>query len=61
MKNCKIGSHTTILPGVIIGENSVVGAHSLVLKYVPANVVAFGVPAKIIKSMDIKRVPMSKT
>ncbi len=29
-KNCKIGSHSTIMPGVSIGENAVVGAHSFV-------------------------------
>ncbi len=60
MKNCRIGSHTTILPGVTIGENSIIGAHSLVLKNIPANVVAFGVPVKIIKSTDIEKVPISK-
>ena len=46
-KNCRIGSHTTIMPGVTIGENSVIGAHSLVLDDIPDNAVAFGVPAKI--------------
>ena len=46
-RNCRIGSHTVILPGVIIGENSIVGAHSLVIKNVPPNSVAYGVPAKV--------------
>jgi acetyltransferase-like isoleucine patch superfamily enzyme len=50
-KNCRIGSHSTILPGVTIGVNSVVGAHSLVNKDIPDNVVAFGVPAKIIRQL----------
>lgn len=46
-RNCKVGSHTTIMPGVTIGENSIVGAHSLVLNNIPDNVVAFGVPARV--------------
>lgn len=48
-KNCKIGSHSVIMPNVTIGENSVVGAFSFVNKNVPANVLAYGVPIKIIK------------
>ena len=51
-KNCKIGSHSTILPGVTIGENTIIGANSLVLHDIPDNVVAFGTPAKIIRSID---------
>lgn len=50
-KSCKIGSHCTVMPGVTIGENSVVGSHSFVNKDIPDNVVAFGVPAKIIKKL----------
>ena len=50
-KNCKIGSHSTILPNVTVGENSIVGAHSLVLSDIPDNVIAFGVPAKIIRGI----------
>lgn len=50
-KNCKIGSHSTILPNVTVGENSIVGAHSLVLSDIPDNVVAFGVPAKVIRGL----------
>lgn len=51
-KNCAIGSHTTIMPGVTVGENSIVGAHSFLNKSVPANVIAFGVPAKIIRKIE---------
>jgi len=51
-KNSRIGSHSTILPGVSIGKNSIVGAHSLVIEDIPDNVVAFGVPAKVIRSID---------
>jgi len=50
--NCKIGSHSTILPGVSIGENSIIGAHSLVNKDIPDNVVAFGVPAKVVRQLN---------
>ena len=46
-KNCKIGSHSVIMPGVTIGENSVIGACSFVNMDIPANVIAFGVPAKV--------------
>jgi len=50
--NCKIGSHSTILPGVTIGKNSVIGAHSLVNKDIPENVIAFGVPVRVIRSLN---------
>lgn len=51
-KNCKIGSHSTIMPGVTVGENSIIGAHSFVNKNIPDNVLAFGVPAKVIKNLN---------
>jgi acetyltransferase-like isoleucine patch superfamily enzyme len=51
-KNCKIGSHCVIMPGVTIGENSVVGACSFVNSDIPDNVIAAGVPAKTIKKID---------
>jgi acetyltransferase-like isoleucine patch superfamily enzyme len=50
--NCRIGSHSTILPGISIGKNSIIGAHSLVNKDIPDNVVAFGVPAKVVRSLN---------
>jgi len=55
-KNCKIGSHSLIMPGVIVGENSVVGAFSFVNKDIPANVLAFGVPVKIIRKLKKKEI-----
>jgi sugar O-acyltransferase (sialic acid O-acetyltransferase NeuD family) len=48
-KNCRIGSHSVIMPGVTIGENAVVGAHSFVNRDIPGNVTAAGVPAKFKK------------
>ena len=48
-KNARIGSHSIVMPGVTIGENSIVGAFSFVNKDVPSNVVVAGVPAKIIR------------
>jgi len=51
-KNCRIGSHSIIMPGVTIGENAIVGAMSFVTKDVPANTIAVGIPAKVIKKMQ---------
>jgi len=51
-KNCKIGSHSVIMPGVTVGENSIIGACSFVNKDIPANVIAVGVPVKIIKKIQ---------
>ncbi len=48
-KNCKIGAQSVIMPGVTIGENSIVGAFSFVNKDIPDNVVAFGIPVKVYK------------
>jgi acetyltransferase-like isoleucine patch superfamily enzyme len=53
-KNCKIGTHSVVMPGVIVGENSVVGAFSFVKENIPDNVMAFGCPAKIIKKIENK-------
>ncbi|MBN1905481.1 MAG: acyltransferase [Deltaproteobacteria bacterium] len=53
-RNSKIGSHSTVMPGITIGENSIIGAHSLVSCDIPDNVIAFGVPARIVKSIDGK-------
>ena len=44
-KNCKIGTHSTIMPNVIIGENSVVAAYSFVTKNIPSNQLWSGIPA----------------
>ncbi len=49
--NCRLGSHSTVMPGVTIGKNSIVGAHSFVNKDIPDNVVVIGCPARIIKHL----------
>ena len=46
-----IGSNVTIMPGVTIGENSVIGAGSVVTKDIPANVVACGVPCRVMREI----------
>ena len=51
-ENCKIGSHSTVMPNVTVGRNSIIGAHSLVLEDIPDNVVAFGVPAKVRRRLN---------
>lgn len=50
-KGASIGSNATILCGITIGENSLVGAGSVVTKNVPANTIVAGNPARIIKSI----------
>ncbi len=47
-----IGAAATILPGVTIGENSVVAAGAVVSKDVPDNMIVGGVPARVIKSIN---------
>lgn len=51
-KGAWIGANAIILPGVSIGENSVVGAGSVVTRSIPQHVVACGNPAKIVKRLD---------
>jgi len=45
-KNCKIGSHSTIMPNVTIGKNSIIAAYSFVTKNIPKNQFWAGIPAK---------------
>lgn len=50
--NVWIGAQCSILPGVTIGDNSVIGAGSVVTKDIPANVVAVGNPCRVIKQIS---------
>lgn len=56
-RNVWIGVNVTILPGVTIGENAVVGAGAVVTKDVPDNAVVVGSPAKVIKYLDPNKFP----
>ncbi|MBO5773902.1 MAG: sugar O-acetyltransferase [Clostridia bacterium] len=49
--NVWIGANATILPGVTIGDNTVIGAGAVVSKDLPANVLALGVPAKVVREL----------
>lgn len=51
-KNCWIGSGVCVMPGVTIGDNTVIGAGSVVTKDIPANVVAYGTPCKVIREIN---------
>ena len=53
-KGVSIGSSSTIMCGVTIGENAMVGAGAVVTKDVPPNAIVAGVPAKIIRMVDVK-------
>ena len=53
-KNCWIGAGALILPGVTIGDNTVIGAGSVVTKDVPSDVVAFGNPCRLIRDISVR-------
>ncbi|GIN74497.1 maltose O-acetyltransferase [Bacillus sp. J14TS2] len=52
--NVWISGSVTIVPGVTIGDNTIIGAGSVVTKDIPANVVAAGVPCRILRSITEK-------
>lgn len=51
--DCWIGARVTILPGVTIGKGTTIAAGAVVTKNIEAGVVAGGVPAKVIKYLDV--------
>ncbi len=51
-KNCWLGAGVIVLPGVTIGNNTVIGAGSVVTKDIPANVVAVGNPCKVLREIS---------
>ena len=50
-KNCWLGAGVLVMPGVTIGDNSVIGAGSVVTKDIPANVVAVGNPCRVLREL----------
>lgn len=50
-KNVWLGAGATVLPGVTIGDNSVIGAGSVVTRDIPANVVAVGTPCRVMRAI----------
>ena len=50
-QNCKIGTHSTIMPNVIVGKNSIVAAYSFVTKNIQDNELWSGIPAKFKKKL----------
>lgn len=49
--NAWLGANVTVTPGVVIGENAIVGAGAVVTKDVPTNTIVGGVPARLIKTI----------
>ena len=50
-KNCWLGAGVLVMPGVTIGDNTVIGAGSVVTKDIPSNVVAYGNPCRVIREI----------
>ncbi len=53
-RNCWLGAGVIVLPGVTIGDNTVVGAGSVVTKDLPSNVVAVGNPCRVLREINDK-------
>ncbi len=51
-KNCWFGAGVIVLPGITIGDNTVIGAGSVVTKDIPANVVAVGNPCRVLREIN---------
>lgn len=49
--NCWLGGDVKILPGVTVGEKTIIGAGSIVTKDIPANVVAVGSPCRVLRQI----------
>lgn len=50
-RGCRIGTHSVVMPGVTIGAGSIIGAFSFVNSDIPEYVLAYGVPAKIVRAL----------
>ena len=53
--NVWIGAHCVVLPGVTIGDNSVIGAGSIVSRDIPADVLALGTPCTVVRALSDHR------
>ena len=53
-RNCWLGAGVIVMPGVTIGDNTVIGAGSIVTKDIPANVVAVGNPCRVLRPIGEK-------
>ncbi len=53
--NVMLGTGVVVLPGVEIGENSIVGSNSVVTKDIPPNSIAAGVPARILRTIELSK------
>lgn len=53
--NVWLGGHVSVLPGVTVGKNSIIGAGSVVTKDIPENVVAAGNPCKVIRPIEKRK------
>lgn len=51
-RNCWLGAGVLVMPGITIGDNSVIGAGSVVTKDIPANVIAVGNPCKVLREIN---------
>lgn len=51
-KNCWLGAGVILLPGVTVGDNTVIGAGSVVTKNLPSNVVAVGNPCRVLREVN---------
>lgn len=61
--NVWIGANVSVLPGVTIGDNTIIGAGSVVNKDIPSNVIAVGNPCRVMRSIteeDKRRYPVWK-
>ena len=54
-RNVWIGASATILPGVTIGDGAIVGAGAVVTRDVPENTIVVGIPAKILRPVQMTR------
>lgn len=53
-KGCSIGANSTLIAGITIGENAMIGAGSVVTKAIPANEVWFGNPARFVRKISMQ-------